>query len=104
MPASGLRAGDDLAASDPAGPAYIARVRLGEVFTREERLALVAPPGSSFRYSFTVPIAGRLRFGLGVLDTAEKGGAVEMQVHLRSGLETAARLFERKVAAEVPGR
>ncbi len=104
MPESGLRAGDDLAASDPAGPAYIARVRLGEVFTREERLALVAPPGSRFRYSFTVPLGGRLRFGLGVLDTAEQGGAVEMQVHLRSGLETAAALFERKVAAEVPGR
>ncbi len=51
LPESGLRAGDDLATFDPAGPAYIARVRLGEVFTREERLALVAPPGSSFRYS-----------------------------------------------------
>jgi arylsulfatase A-like enzyme len=105
LPSSGLRSGGDLAAFDPAGPAYIARVRLGEVFTREERLALVAPPGSRFRYALTVPTGAHLRFGVGVLDSTEKGGAVEMQVNLRSGAdETSTPVFGRPVAAELPGR
>lgn len=104
MPEAGLRAGDDLAAVDPAGPVYVARVRLGEVFTREERLALVAPPGSVFRYELTVPAAGRLRFGIGVLDSAEQGGAVQMQVRIGKPGGVPEPLFDRKVAAEVPGR
>ncbi len=104
LPESGLRAGEDLATVDPTGPAYIARVRLGEVFTREERLALVAPPGSIFTYEVTVPPAGRLRFGVGVLDAAAKGGAVGMQVRVRGGPAPAGVLFDRQVAAEVPGR
>lgn len=104
LPESGLRAGEDLATFDPAGPSYIARVRLGEVFTREERLALVAPPGSNFTYKVTVPPAGRLRFGVGVLDAAARGGAVGMQVRVRGGVAPAAVLFDRLVAAEVPGR
>lgn len=104
MPEAGLRAGDDLAAVDPAGPAYVARVRLGEVFTREERLALVAPPGSVFRYELTVPAAARLRFGIGVLDSAEQGGAVQMQVRIGKPGGVPEPLFDRKVAAEVPGR
>jgi len=79
-------------------------VRLGEVFTREERLALVAPPGSIFSYKVTVPPEGRLRFGVGVLDSAQQGGAVQMQVRVRGGVETARVLFDRQVAAEVPGR
>ncbi len=104
MPASGWRAGDDLATADPTGPAYIARVRLGEVFTREERLALVAPPGSVYRYGLRVPEGGRLRFGLGVLDSATAGGAVEMQVRIGKPGAAPAVIFDRKVAAEVPGR
>ncbi|MBP9144616.1 MAG: sulfatase-like hydrolase/transferase [Thermoanaerobaculia bacterium] len=104
LPESGLRPGDDLATVDPAGPAHVARVRLGEVFTREERLALVAPPGSVYRYTMTVPAAGRLRFGLGVLDSAAKGGAVQMQVRIGKRGAVAEPILDRKVAAEVPGR
>ncbi|MEO8196096.1 MAG: sulfatase [Thermoanaerobaculia bacterium] len=104
LPEAGLRAGDDLATFDPAGPAYIARVRLGEVFTREERLALVAPGGSVFRYKVTVPPAGRLRFGVGVLDLAEKGGAVGMQVRIGRAGGAVEAVFDHQVAAEVPGR
>ncbi len=79
-------------------------MRLGEVFTREERLALVAPKGSVFRYEVTVPPAGRLRFGVGVLDIAEKGGSVGMQVRIGRPGAAAEAVFERQVAAEVPGR
>lgn len=104
LPTAGLRAGDDLATFDPAGPAYIARVRLGEVFTREERLALVAPPGAIFAYKVTVPPRGKLRFGVGVLDSTEKGGAVGMQVRLRDAAAAPNVLFDRQVGAEVPGR
>ncbi len=40
-----------------------------------------------------------------MLDSAEKGGAIEMQIHLRSGAdETSTQVFARKVAAELPGR
>lgn len=104
LPASGLRSGDDLATYDPAGPEYIARVRLGEVFTREERLALVAPPGASFLYTLTVPPQGRLRFGVGVLDGGEKGGTVGMQIRVGPPGAKVATVFDRQVAAEVPGR
>lgn len=104
LPESGLRAGDDLATFDPEGPAYIARVRLGEVFTREERLALVAPPGSAFRFRVTVPAAGRLRFGVGILDSAGSGGAVRLQVGVHAGEESAVVPFDRQLVAESPGR
>ncbi len=78
-------------------------MRLGEVFTREERLALVAPKGSVFRYEVTVPPAGRLRFGVGVLDIAEKGGSVGMQVRIGRPGAAAEAVFERQVAEELPG-
>lgn len=47
---------------------------------------------------------GRLRFGVGVLDSAEKGGAVGMQVRIGRPGALAQPVFERQVAAEVPGR
>lgn len=104
LPASGLRAGDDLATHDPTGPEYIARVRLGEVFTREERLALVAPAGSTFRFTAAVPPAGRLRFGVGILDAAGKGGAMRMQIAAGAPGAPGSSVLDRRVAAEVPGR
>ncbi|MEO7795140.1 MAG: sulfatase-like hydrolase/transferase, partial [Thermoanaerobaculia bacterium] len=79
-------------------------MRLGEVFTREERLALVAPPGSIFRYALDVPADGRLRFGVGVLDNSGKGGTVGMQVRIGPSGGPAEAVFDRKVAAESPGR
>lgn len=78
-------------------------MRLGEVFTREERLALVAPPGSSYRYTLSVPAGGRLRFGFGVLDSVGKGGAVGMQVRVGRPGAPAEPIFDRQVVAEVPG-
>lgn len=104
LPESGLRAGDDLATYDPAGPPYIARVRLGEVFTREERLALVAPQGSIFRYNVAVPERGSLRFGVGVLDGTGKGGSVGLQIRIGRAGDAVQPVFDRQVAAEVPGR
>ncbi|MEO8277223.1 MAG: sulfatase [Thermoanaerobaculia bacterium] len=103
-PASGLRDGSDLAPYDSAGPPYIARVRLGEVFTREERLSLVAPAGSSYRYALTVPDGGRLRFGVGVLDTTAKGGSLQLQVRVGDPGSEGKIVYDRNVAGEVPGK
>ena len=95
LPESGLRGGDDLATYDPAGPPYIARVRLGEVFTREERLALVAPQGSIFRYNVAVPERGSLRFGVGVLDGTGKGGSVCLQIRIGRAGDAVQPVFAR---------
>ena len=102
IPAQLLRPAEDLVSELPAAPTAIQRVRVGAGFHRDERLALLAPHASTYRFRFRVPPRSRLRTAVAAVLPQTGLGALHFRIRLHESDGSEVTLAERTLEPDLP--
>lgn len=92
-----VRSGEDLVAAPGQAPQALARLRLGDHFRRDERLAYLAPAGSRYRLPVEPRAGERLRLGLARVVDVPDGSALRAVARILEPGAAPVALLEREL-------
>ncbi|MGE0639198.1 MAG: sulfatase [Thermoanaerobaculia bacterium] len=96
------RPADDLLAPPPDAPQSLRRLRLGEAFGRDERVAYLAPAGSRYRFELEVPRSADLHLAIGRVSQGEEGSPLTLRARVSDGSGEGTTLVEKTLAFGAP--